>query len=189
MTKNTPEVLIALGGNLPFEDLHPRDTILSAVNSLSGPQIEVVRESRLFKTPCFPKGAGPDYVNAAVVVRSDLAAPEILDFLHSVEAKFDRERITRWGMRTLDLDLLAVGDQIAPDSQTFAHWLNLGSEAQKTDAPEQLILPHPRLQDRGFVLVPLMDVAPDWVHPVLKRSVRQMVEALPAEVMAEIEAI
>lgn len=189
MTKNTPEVLIALGGNLPFEDLHPRDTILSAISSLSGAQMEVVRESRLFKTPCFPAGAGPDYINAALVARSSLSPSEILDFLHKVEVEFDRKRLNRWGMRTLDLDLLAVGDQVAPDSHTYAQWRDLDPEMQKTVAPDQLILPHPRMQDRGFVLVPLLDVAPDWVHPVLKRSVRQMVEDLPAEALAEIEAI
>jgi len=59
-------------------------------------------------------------------------------------------------------------------------------DVQKTATPAQLILPHPRLAERAFVLVPLMDVAPDWVHPVTARSVRQMHDALPQAARAEV---
>jgi 2-amino-4-hydroxy-6-hydroxymethyldihydropteridine diphosphokinase len=74
-----------------------------------------------------------------------------------------------------------MGDSVLPDAATQDRWRLLPSEAQIGSTPDQLILPHPRMQDRAFVLVPLADVAPDWVHPRTGLSVRQMLAALPAE--------
>ncbi len=142
--------------------------------------------SRFYATPCFPAGAGPDYVNAVLRVETTIAADEVLAALHRIEARFGRRRETRWGMRTLDLDLIAWGDRVLPDRTTQHHWMTLPSGEQAQQAPQQLILPHPRLQDRGFVLVPLADVAPGWRHPVLGKTALQMRDALPD---AEIHAI
>jgi len=75
---------------------------------------------------------------------------------------------------------------VLPDPAGFRHWLDLPPEAQSREAPDRLILPHPRMQDRAFVLVPLADVAPDWRHPVLGRTVTQMRDALPAGLLAEV---
>lgn len=153
---------------------------------MHGKDVVLRRVSRFFRTPCFPAGAGPDYVNAAIEVQTDLPPQTLLARLHDVEARFARVRDQRWGMRTLDLDLIATGGQVLPDAAGFARWQRLALEAQMQQAPGQLILPHPRLQDRSFVLVPLADIAPDWHHPVLQKTVVEMLADLPAEQVAEV---
>jgi 2-amino-4-hydroxy-6-hydroxymethyldihydropteridine diphosphokinase len=142
-------------------------------------------QSRLFSTPAFPPGSGPDYVNAALAVATDLDPEALLGRLHAIEEAFGRRRALRWGPRSLDLDLIAVDDAILPDRATFDAWAALPLAEQMTRAPDRLILPHPRLHERAFVLVPLLDVAPDWRHPVIGRSVREMCAALPAELREE----
>jgi 2-amino-4-hydroxy-6-hydroxymethyldihydropteridine diphosphokinase len=175
--------LVAFGANLPFAGDRPSETLWKAVAALGEEDLELRALSRFYATPCFPAGAGPDYVNAAAVLNvgevRDLTS--ILAALHRIEARYGRKRAQRWGMRTLDIDLLAVGDSVVPDAATQAAWRMLPPEAQIRTAPDRLILPHPRLQDRAFVLVPLADVAPGWVHPLTGQSVRQMLDALPPE--------
>ena len=100
-----------------------------------------------------------------------------------------RERVQRWGQRTLDLDLIAYGDLVLPDLSTHARWRNLSLEAQIGQTPGELILPHPRMQGRAFVLVPMADIAPDWVHPILGRSVQQLLDALPQAQKDEVQAL
>ncbi|MFC3182804.1 2-amino-4-hydroxy-6-hydroxymethyldihydropteridine diphosphokinase [Cypionkella sinensis] len=180
--------LVAFGANLNFCDLSPKSTILAAIAELGRVGLPVVKLSNLYQTPCFPAGAGPDYVNAAAVVtlRHFSAAADILACLHTVEAKFGRERVQRWGMRSLDIDLLAIGESVLPDRETYLKWKNLPAEDQRRLAPDQLILPHPRLAERAFVLVPLHDVAPDWRHPLSGLTVTQMLAALPAQDRAEV---
>jgi 2-amino-4-hydroxy-6-hydroxymethyldihydropteridine diphosphokinase len=177
------QLLVAFGANLPFEGNAPAETVALAAKALSEEGLTLLALSRLYATPCFPAGAGPDYVNAAAVLQGagedDLAS--ILARLHAVEARFGRKRVQRWGMRTLDIDLLAAGDSVLPDAETQDRWRLMPAEAQIGVAPDRLILPHPRLQDRAFVLVPLADVAPDWVHPRTGLTVLEMLAALPPQ--------
>ena len=173
------EFLISLGSNLGSHAGNPATTLSLALKELSENGININAVSRLYSTTCFPAGAGPDYVNAAAVITTSMPPDRILIRLHDVEYAFGRERKQRWGMRSLDLDLLAQGQTVLPDQDLHAHWRRLDPESQRQSAPEQLILPHPRIQDRAFVLVPLCDVAADWRHPILQTTVAEMCAALP----------
>lgn len=186
MTQRHAPILIALGSNLPRDDAQPIKILQNSLKRLNEIGLLTEKVSRFFATPCFPPGAGQDYVNAAAVLKTDLSAERILAVLHNVEASYGRARAKRWGGRTLDLDLIAMGDAVLPDIETWTRWRDLSSALQMEEAPDQLILPHPRLQDRAFVLVPLMDVAPDWYHPVIGKTVAQMLSALP---QADIDAV
>lgn len=181
--------LIALGANLPIGNTSPRETLESAIGELSQYNIQIEAVSGFYKTPCFPAGAGPDYVNAAAHLKSDLPSKDMLAQLHEIEANHGRRRLERWGMRTLDLDMIACGDSILPDLATYEAWRTLSLEDQRQEAPTDLVLPHPRLQDRAFVLVPLRDIAAEWCHPVLKKTVSEMCDALSPDVLAEIVSL
>jgi len=187
--ENDTFCLIALGSNVTSHAGTPDQTLEAAIRALETDSFRICAKSRLFRTPCFPPGAGADFVNAAAAACTRLPAEEVLAHLHRIERDFARERRTRWAARTLDLDLLDYGGAVRPDAATYAHWRNLPLENQRAEAPEDLILPHPRLQDRAFVLVPLADIVPDWCHPVLGRTVTEMLKALPADDKAPIRPI
>ena len=187
--KSTSNLLLALGANLTSSVGAPEITLRVALDLLKIKGAAIRCVSRFYNTPCYPKGNGPDYVNAAAKISAPWSAAEALAILHEIEAELGRERVVRWGQRTLDLDLIAFEDEVLPDLETHATWRNLPLEAQIDRTPDQLILPHPRMQDRAFVLVPMADVAADWVHPVLGRSVIEMRDAIDQEVLETVRPI
>ena len=183
------EYVIALGGNLPSERADPAETLALALAAMTERGLTIRALSRFYATPCFPAGAGPDFVNAAARVTGPDDPRAVLATLHEIEAGLGRGRTSRWAGRTLDLDLLAAGGLVLPDAATQTAWRNLPQGEQARRAPAELILPHPRLQDRAFVLVPMRDVASDWVHPLLRQSVAALCLALPSAEIAAIRAL
>jgi 2-amino-4-hydroxy-6-hydroxymethyldihydropteridine diphosphokinase len=152
-------VFVAFGANLG--DVRRTVTDALAVLREHGAFTEVT-VSRLYRTRAVGP-AQPDYLNGAFRARTALGPHEVLAVLHAVEQRFGRERRQVWGPRTLDLDLLFHDDAIL--------------------ATPELTLPHPRIDERGFVLAPLADLDPHWAHPVTGRSVlaswQRWLEATP----------
>lgn len=177
---------VALGSNKTSAAGPPERTVADAILALAGNSVQICTVSRFFHTPAFPAGSGPDYVNLVLGLTTDLPPEGLLARLHQIESDFFRVRQGRWGARTLDLDLLAMGDLILPDAAGLTRWITLDPADQARIAPDRLILPHPRLQDRGFVLIPWADIAPDWRHPLTGLTVREMLDALPDAAKAEV---
>ncbi|KPQ07957.1 MAG: 2-amino-4-hydroxy-6-hydroxymethyldihydropteridine diphosphokinase FolK [Rhodobacteraceae bacterium HLUCCA12] len=181
--------LIALGANLGGTPEKNASVIYAAIGMIAAAGIKVTRTSNFWQTPAYPADSGPDFVNACACVDSDLEPDMLLAVLHEVEARLGRVRRVRWGARAIDIDLLAAGSRILPDAVTLRSWMDLGAADQRRLAPDRLILPHPRLHERAFVLVPLAQIAPDWVHPVLKKSARELEQALDPAEKAQIRPI
>ena len=160
-------VFIGLGANLPHERFgSPRRTLEAALAELDRKGVRTVRVSPWYRTAPVPASDQPWYVNAVAEVASDLPADALLAELHAVEAAFGRARTVPNAARPIDLDLLDFQGEISPGG------------------PGRATLPHPRMTDRAFVLLPLADLAPEWRHPVSGLSIRALIEALPADKVA-----
>jgi 2-amino-4-hydroxy-6-hydroxymethyldihydropteridine diphosphokinase len=156
-------ILIGLGANLPSGAGAPAETLAAALAALEQEGVRIEKRSRFYRTAPVPASDQPDYVNAVAIVATSLDPKALLLLLQKIETRFGRVRGARNAARTLDLDLLAYDDCVADGR----------------DGPP--ILPHPRLHERGFVLVPLAEIAPNWRHPVLGLTPRALAESLPAE--------
>jgi 2-amino-4-hydroxy-6-hydroxymethyldihydropteridine diphosphokinase len=152
-------IAIGLGSNLGDS----RSILIKAIDRLKmHPQIEVSAVSRWYLTkPVGPPQ--PDYINGCAVLQTSLAPLDLLSVLQAIETEFGRVRVELWGARTLDLDLLLYENQII-------------------DLPT-LQIPHPRMKERAFVLVPLAEVAPDWIEPKSGQSIAVLADRLECSVV------
>ncbi|MGE5660576.1 MAG: 2-amino-4-hydroxy-6-hydroxymethyldihydropteridine diphosphokinase [Actinomycetota bacterium] len=145
---------IALGSNLG----NSLATLKAALETLDNtPGITLKSQSNWYLTaPVGPPQ--PDYINACAVLNVQLTPQQLLEILLTIETQLGRIRREKWGPRTLDLDLLLFDRLIL-------------------ETP-RLTLPHPRMLERAFVLVPLAEIAPDWVHPVAQRAIAQLAQVV-----------
>ena len=165
MSSSAPEsviVFLGLGANLG----DPAATLVAARDALARlPQSRLLDSSALYRTaPVGGPPGQPDYANAVVALATALPPRELLAACIAIEERFGRQRQERWGPRTLDIDLLLYGERVL-------------------DEPD-LIVPHPRLHRRRFVLAPLCELAPRQVHPLLGQPLQRLLDQLddPARV-------
>jgi 2-amino-4-hydroxy-6-hydroxymethyldihydropteridine diphosphokinase len=160
-------ILIGLGGNLASHTGAPEATIRAAYAALEAAGVVVAARSRFYRSAPVPVSDQPWYINAVARIETDRAPRDLLALLHRIETDFGRQRRGINGARTLDLDLLAYNDRVSPGG---------------ADEP---VLPHPRMYQRAFVLLPLREVASQWRHPVLDKTVDQLIAELPHDQLAE----
>ena len=171
--------LISFGANLPGPFGNPSQTLQSVIEELRVHGFIISKRSRYYSSPAFPDASKPKFLNTCLELKVAHEALDVLDFLKFIEKKMGRRKNSRWESRICDLDLLSFDNLVFPSIKIFYKWYNMPLNRQIIEQPDQLLLPHPRLQDRAFVLKPLMDFAEDWIHPVTYLSVKEMFEALP----------
>src|SRR4051812_46981431 len=153
-----PVILIALGSNLASHAGPPAGTLKGALVRLEQLGVKILSVSSFYETPAWPDASDPAFVNAVAAVHTALQPVELLNLLHGVETEFGRMRSAPNAPRTLDIDLLDYDGRVMS---------------------EGIALPHPRLADRSFVLVPMAEVAPGWTHPVSGRGAAELLSRLP----------
>lgn len=151
-------ILIALGSNLSGSFGNPENTLRAAIQSIGREGIEVIKVSRIWITEPVPASEQPLYRNAVIQVKTDLSAEGLLNTLQGIETDFGRIRHERNEARVIDLDVLAYNDAVI---------FNVN-----------ITVPHPRMHERAFVLVPLNEIVPSWKHPVLQKTASEMLNLL-----------
>ena len=171
------------------QDVNSINILEHALCDISMTDMHVKRRSAWWRTPAYPPGSGPEFINGAAIIETKLTAEQILLRLHDIEAALGRVRVVRWAPRVVDLDLLGLDDQITPDRETVLSWMSIPEEEARRRAPDRLLLPHPRLHERAFVLAPLAEIAPEWRHPVSGLTVAEMLAALPPSALEGLERL
>ncbi len=162
-------IFVALGANLPSRFGAPHETLAAAKDAMAGHGIHIKKSSETFLTAPVPLSDQPWYHNAVVHVETELSPFRLLEVLQDIENDFGRVRTVRNAPRILDLDLIAYNDVI----------LDKPALPELQSLPE-LIVPHPRMHERAFVLLPMQEIIKDWTHPVLNRSLSDLVALLPS---------
>jgi len=150
------DIFLALGTNLG-----DREANLRSAKELLAPKIVVERESAIYVTPPWGYEDQPEFLNQVIRVRTYLRPLALLKVLKRIEKGMGRQETFRNGPRLIDLDILIYGQQVI----------------QK----KNLCIPHPRMHERAFVLVPLCEIAPDFVHPVLKETVQTLLSRVDTQ--------
>ncbi len=159
-------ILIALGANIPSPRFGPpAKTLAAALGALEEAGVAVVACSRFYKSAPLPPSEQPWFVNCVASVDTAMGPEALLDALLAIERRFGRRRRERNAPRVLDLDVLAYRDMTTGENK-------------------HLELPHPRMHERAFVLLPLAEIAPEWRHPGNGEPLSALIEALPGDQMA-----
>jgi 2-amino-4-hydroxy-6-hydroxymethyldihydropteridine diphosphokinase len=148
-------ILVALGANMAGPWGTPRQAVLRALAELNRNGIVLVKASRLLETKPFGRPNQPDFVNAVAAIETRLPPKALLARLHAIEREAGRRRTIRWGPRTLDLDILDYRGLVLRG--------------------RNLVLPHPGIAERVFVLAPLSEIAPRWRHPIMSATAVQLI--------------
>jgi 2-amino-4-hydroxy-6-hydroxymethyldihydropteridine diphosphokinase len=160
------KVLVALGANCPGPWGTPAETIAHALSKIQRANADVCAVSPFYETRAVGNARQPAFVNAVALLETSLPPESLLRVLKRIERDSGRRGGRPWGPRTLDIDVV--------DYKGFVrHWRGGRGDFARA-GPRPLVLPHPLAHARPFVLKPLMDIAPGWRHPVLKRSAREL---------------
>ena len=151
-------ILVAIGSNLSSKEFgKPIDNCYEVLKVLSKMFI-LKKKSSFYKSEPIPKSNQPWYVNGVIEIASSADPHKILEILLNIENSFGRQRKKKNESRVIDLDLLSYNDKLIETNS--------------------LVLPHPRMHLRNFVLKPILDIDPNWIHPLLKKTVKELIKEI-----------
>ena len=160
------KVIIGVGGNINSEDgIHPIETCNKAIRSFQNYSIKVKKQSKWYNSEPIPKSDQPNFFNCVVIAITKLNEYDVLKFLHKIEADFGRRRNKINASRTIDLDLIDYSNKVVKN--------------------KNIVIPHPRAHLRKFVMGPLAEINPDWIHPVLKVNILDILKKLDNQNLEE----
>ena len=153
------KVIIGIGGNIKTEDgNHPIEVAIKAISFLKDYSIKITEQSSWYETEPIPKSQQPNFFNCIIFANTTLNELDVLKSLHEIEYKLGRRRKEANEARVIDLDLIAYSNKVLSN--------------------KEIIVPHPRAHQRRFVMEPLAELDKNWVHPVLKISIKKILKNL-----------
>lgn len=154
-------IIILLGTNMG-----DRLENLSQAKTLMAPYVQILQESKIYQTAAWGNTDQADFLNQGINVETDLSAEELMHVLLAIESKMGRERMQKWEPRIIDLDIIFYRQEI--------HQTSL------------IQIPHPELQNRAFVLQPLLDLNPQFKHPIFQQSIAELWDLCPDQLSVSI---
>ena len=166
-------ILLSLGSNLPSKFGDSKNTILKCYEFFNNNDIKILKKSSFYETFAIPNKSDPKFVNSVISVETKFSAEELIKYILKVEEKFDRKREQINAPRTCDIDILDFNSEI----------INIFNKNISLE------IPHPRLEQRSFVLYPIREIDKNWKSPLSGKKIDQLIENLDAETKQNITII
>ena len=151
-------IYLNIGSNLPSEEGGRENNIIKAISYLKKLNLNLIEISSFYQTPSYPNNSEPKFINLCVKLESNLKANELLNEIKKIEKKLGRIRIKKNEPRTCDIDIIDFNGEIIKN--------------------DELIVPHPRLHLRNFVIYPLKEIEPNWLHPIFNKNIDSFFQEL-----------
>ena len=166
-------ILLSLGSNLPSKFGDSKNTILKCYEFFNNNDIKILKKSSFYETFAIPNKSDPKFVNSVISVETRFSPEELIKYILKVEEKFDRKREQINAPRTCDIDIVDFNSEI----------INIFNENISLE------IPHPRLEQRSFVLYPIREIDKNWKSPLSGKKIDQLIENLDAETKKNITII
>ena len=184
------EYVLILGANMPSKFGDSLTTLKMCVEYIKSEEtIHFISQSNWYESESFPDKSKPTFINGGIKIKSNLDPHQILKLIDEIEKGFGRIRKSRWDSRVCDIDIIYCNKKIIPTRNILEKWMSMKIEEQLIATPQALILPHPRIQDRLFFLCPLNELSPNWRHPILGKTAKEMLDSIPQNALDVLQVV
>jgi 2-amino-4-hydroxy-6-hydroxymethyldihydropteridine diphosphokinase len=166
-------ILLSLGSNLDSKFGDSKQTLLKCYDFFNNDKIKIIKKSSFYESLAVPNKLDPKFVNSVISIDTNLSPEEIMNYILSVETNFERKREKLNAPRTCDIDIVDYNGKV----------INISTDKIS------LVIPHPRLEERSFVLYPIREIDKNWKSPISGKNVNQLIENLDPETKKSITII